>query len=1622
MKLNSTLFFFLFCLNTILQAQTTQEYAYANFYSPQGSSFLCGGKTIIGQLYQNYYQNGNSASVVYAEDNKFYLEIASVGSKKYTKILAQKVDIGNSGKAQFQLPDTLKAGRTYLLRMSSTNPASITNSDFPIRFGLGNLPFVIDFQQETTYYRDSPKVYLNYSLKLKDKNSSTDSVYQYLYENFQLNVKLSDNANYSANYNFSLYSLPYSSSFAVSPKDSISIYKIDEAINQCGVKGEIIGEAKAVRKNFIDKIIIQSDPNQSTFCKNSKISINVSSKSFTPNTTFKVEFSQDSNFTSGKSTFIDAKLENNVLVVDIPSNAFESQYTYYRVVSQQPRLTSNYLNFYLTKKTDIVYTYTFLDANGIYIGFDSYNSTDRQYYYSNLSQVIVNGKDIVSSGDLVGSAWRLPVLKKDTVFNFTKISNSCGNLTINTPSIAINLNDYVFVNFQSKNESVCQGKTVEYSYELSNPSRANNVVMSASIYVYGYEYSEATKSYSGTSQSFGIFNLKYSINQEKKTISITIPSDLNQQIKKLFGSRKINIETLFVRPNAYSNSNQVKVGYQGNSTELKLIPELKLTTPKITLNNPGYTDIPLEFLGGSEISYTLSNGQKGVINHSRLNCSSCQPANGGENTLRVFVDKNTTFRVVSAENECALASISGETNVAINASTSDPILVIDESKIPTTICGGTNIEIPIQKMLNIPANTQLTLYKKYYYYGSGTYTEQLFVTAPVILKSSSSNSYKKVEIWLEGVGKNIKSNVVTINIEYKPNNFYIESQNYTRSYQDNLEIINTVIDRNNQNPYIRIYGYGGNLNFMMNGKKFANTYNTNSFSEYWKPISFQKDTLITFNSASNTCGSVEINKQVKFVKVTSGIYGYDQSEQYFLPNTQCTGSKRIITYNYYGEKPAKDSLTVQLAKYNPYSKVEPLKLSFFDVPTQKNKNDLSYTIPDTLGGYYVYRIKSFNSGQVSNFNYGLYAISQKPQVKLSTHTSKSEVLGIPGAALYLDSNYDKASDFNVVLNDGSSFSSFDFGIRTYIKYDSSYNVEKTNLINDGRYFAPKQNTTYSIKSVFNQCGYGTAEGTATIKVQPAIYNKIKNSEFSSTFCSGDSLTLDLSYIGDFPKDTLMGVYLHTNAKASFNQELVTFKNNPNSLKVKLPQDVNTGYYSIQIRKKSRSKIYNSVSKSDSLTRVNAKLNFDSDFTPLIISTPLNINLSGSTEIFVGESATLITNLLNKDGVDPAISKDTILFIEGMPYYYDLSDGNSYASNRKSIIVSPLKSATYSITSVKNACGVGKSTGSATITVYPKSDKRIESIGYFRNFYYKESNLNYYYDNNYRYCAGSKDSLDIKVYGFDNTTDFSKFKVVLSNKDGLNYSAIKTTKTALVTDTSTFKIVRLWHEIPDNLTTGNNYRIKGISEDESIWSTPLSNPIEIRELATALLTGNASIAMGDKINATVKLTGDAPWLLSVVDKDNKFIYNTIPTKKDSTEKFKNFEPKFINTNEFKLELSTDKSNTYKVTQVYNNCGVGKVLQGEFSVDLVLANENSVNRLIQIYPNPTANQITIDLTSLNENTNIEVLDMNGQLINAQSFNKSQIQQKQNLDFSQHPTGVYFLKIRSDKFLQTYRVVKF
>ncbi len=82
-------------------------------------------------------------------------------------------------------------------------------------------------------------------------------------------------------------------------------------------------------------------------------------------------------------------------------------------------------------------------------------------------------------------------------------------------------------------------------------------------------------------------------------------------------------------------------------------------------------------------------------------------------------------------------------------------------------------------------------------------------------------------------------------------------------------------------------------------------------------------------------------------------------------------------------------------------------------------------------------------------------------------------------------------------------------------------------------------------------------------------------------------------------------------------------------------------------------------------------------------------------------------------------------------------------------------------------------------------------------------------------------------------------------------------------------------------------------------------------------------------------------------------------------------------------------------------------------------NNLLKYISIYPNPVSDIVTVNISDFltNSNVKVEILDITGKVI----YKSHLLQSNSEIDLSSHCSGVYFLKIQTDKEIFTIKIVK-
>lgn len=1614
----STLFFFYLALLTSYFSFAQKSY-YTYIISPEENGYQCGGKVLMGRIFHiPTDKNETSEFISYNHENEFFLEFLDSKQNVIGEIRASKIRYTDMVTPVFELPDTLKFGNNYNIRYRSTSP-EIRTIPTEITFGAGKVPFSLDFSQTLTHTGKQP---FTYSVPLKIKYPIDEKKLSSYFSNgsFKYSIKVSNGQNFES-YNIN-------PTVSLNLKDSITTFKINEIKNSCGVTGNVTGETKIIWRQNFKKLYVEHTNKYQSVCEGTNLTLSVFGMESKTQKVI-VEIGKNNDFAQSKLLFSkEVEIKNGILDINTSQGLVNNNYYSVRIKSLDGSQISNSLEFYLYRKNiGIQLSYGYMENGNLMVWFNQVSSTGQTEYGGGLTYVELNNVDITP---LMGNNWssiQIPVPRKDTTFKITKAVNGCG--TINQSSNSINFNSQLnrYVQIIPEKRLVCEGETISYKLNDTDETFLNDIEKKAFIYVWGRQFNSQTNSYQGNSVYKYYYLEKGSYNRQTKTVTFKIPNNISKDFYDVYGNQKYTLEYGYIYHEYYYKGRFVSYNYP--DVRIYFSPIVSLTQKQINIDGSGIVKLPIKYLGNDSTKVSINNVPYTIINSKVVpsNCSGCQNNNGLDSEIRLYVEKNTTFRITNVENVCSVGIGIGETTVIVNQV---PSIVLDDSKNDKDVCVSSKglknkFSIKFEKKGNWSnISTQLTGRVIYKIRNSTDIYRSYQINNDSEFSFDVENYYNlyKLEITIFGAD-GISSQTITMYPTELPSYYNLYSSSaeisftnniYTYYYQPNSTPLNIEVSANKSEVVInnKIYPF--------------ETSNGSIFSYFSIPTKdIITDTTFVIQKLQNVCGSVEINKKIKLIKKDIVINGawddtYNSEEQ----TTPCAGTKRFIKYYYGNIAPVRDSLIVQLGRRKNNS--NEYTIDFFDVPTKKYAlNKIVYTIPDTCTGTYFWRVRSFDNTMISKV-VSLSFFYEKPSVKLTTLDGKNEILPEQASILKISSNIDKSRFFRMKMNNGEILSNYAFG-HEYLEIINDTTKQITyKFTNTGYRVYPKENTEYRIEEVFNDCGTGKAEGVVSVKVQPSIELNMIDKWYKRDFCVNDSLSITLKYNGEIPKDTLFGLYLNNYSDSKYFAELATFKPNSNQIKVKIPENLITGYYYIQVRKFSRKnkngKLYDLNYKYDSLRLAESRREFDSNTEQIAISTLPNVEISGNSEIFVGQSATINVYSKNLNNQNSLISKDTISYNGAMPYYYTFSDGSKHTVFANSgIKVTPNKSTSYTLSSVQNACGLGKVSGTAYVKVLPKTEQRIEFIGFLRKYTLNER-VQTYYNSTTIICQGQKDSMDVRVYGLK-TIDLKKVQTLISDKSGVNFTQLTLTGATIIDTLEGGIKLRTFFKIPDNLFFGYEYKFKTIIEDEILNSNTSANNSFIYELPTGILAGTKQFVRGEKVEGVVKLTGDAPWFFTVKDEKDLIVFNNVPTKNDTLNKFKDYIFKPIYTQEYKIDFLPENTNTYKVSEVYNNvCGLGKIGNEALKVELILDSEPSIETLVSVFPNPTVEHLNLNLQHLKGLSEIELYSLNGTRLMHLKIIDTELSSENSISMKPYPTGIYYLKVINNKLTKTFKVSKF
>lgn len=519
-------------------------------------------------------------------------------------------------------------------------------------------------------------------------------------------------------------------------------------------------------------------------------------------------------------------------------------------------------------------------------------------------------------------------------------------------------------------------------------------------------------------------------------------------------------------------------------------------------------------------------------------------------------------------------------------------------------------------------------------------------------------------------------------------------------------------------------------------------------------------------SVTNECGTFPVNKKAYIQSMFNRIEFASGMAQVY-----CVGAPLSLPFRITEGTDTGASYSLEIA--SGYTS------DFTPLVTGEKGKQFNTTIPQALAaGAYMLRIVS-SDGSTSE-QQGVM-ISGPPSATLSTDNGQANPVKIEaGQSITLRIRTEGIAPITAILSDNSR--------QEFYSGDQSW------------YINPAKSQQYSIVSVSNACGYGTASGKVDVTVTPRLNAYTQ----STAVCEGGSITVTYELVGDAD---LSDGYVRFSMKEQSSEGKTIVLDSTRAIKgsvtLKLPDALTGSYYAIVC----------SVAKYGLSTTLGVG-----------VTTKPSVTLSGNTTINSGESTQLFVRT-NK--YTPDLARYTLS---------DGTSGNIYgpAGSGTYITVTPAKTTTYTVKSVINGCGNGAVSGSATVEVNPPSDRTVTVTGLIT-----KSGLSA--------CTGDTMRIEYKTAGTFSAGN--TFTVQISDSTGRNFRNVPTIGNA----------TPIQAVVPGDLSPTAQYRIRVNASDPNTASGAYGTPLTAMQKARARFASETVIFDGvNNPKITVLLSGGGPW--------------------------------------------------------------------------------------------------------------------------------------------------------------------
>lgn len=636
----------------------------------------------------------------------------------------------------------------------------------------------------------------------------------------------------------------------------------------------------------------------------------------------------------------------------------------------------------------------------------------------------------------------------------------------------------------------------------------------------------------------------------------------------------------------------------------------------------------------------------------------------------------------------------------------------------------------------------------------------------------------------------------------------------------------------------------------------------------------------------------------------------------------CAGTQAEVRFGTDGGTAAKGtSFTLQISKSGDEG-------SFTDISTVTDARAFTFNVPDLPSGYYYLRARSSDGIVSGKINFKVGRVPSGGSFDGSSrdvlHTKNLTV--DYGAGITLSTVIDADQPWGLVYSDG-------------IRQQQSANYTSYSL-------TATKSQVFTISKTWNSCGYGKIDGSVTVTVKPVIELKKYPENSDAVICAGQTIGLEYAVKG---------------AELGGKNYLVFSLTGENGNTIKLDSaNTTSGRIQLKIPSNITGKIFNIKAEIPALQTARV-------LTYQLYAAP-DLTIFGDNIITAGESTTLYVRANN-----------------AFPYgtSFQLSDGKSYTHTAPypggvaEIKAAPAATTTYTLQEPKSACGTGKVSGSATITVQPKLSQwiSVEGVNGLRSP---------------EVCNSDTMLVFFQLHAAPGVK--TAYEVQLSDSTGKNFKALPTSG----------NFSPLGAAVPAGLKKSKFYRVRVVAKDPNVSAGTAPGGISISEYATArVLTPSVYYEAGQSVNIVIGLNGSMP-VYYRFGEGNFSQFRSVARYSDT----------------LRIRPASPVAE-YRILQVGNVCGLGKADDpSSFRMELITATEPSLpGELITFGPNPASNTLLVEFPNA-DTRELTILNVAGQSVYATRSNAAHA----TITVAAWPAGTYLLQVRRKEIVATYRIIKY